>query len=78
MQTKALFADSPAACRAANLSLLAVPFRPFATSLGHAGAMQTEFARQAAHSEVGACLAAIKTLPSQQWWPRGRAALEGQ
>lgn len=54
-QVKCLFADSPAVRRAANLSLLAVPFKPFAVSAGNALVMQAEFARQATHSKVG-CL----------------------
>lgn len=56
-QVKCLFADSAAARRAANVSLAAVPFRPFAVSAAHALVMQGEFARQAAHSKVRALLA---------------------
>jgi hypothetical protein len=48
VQTKALFADSPPLRRAASLSLLAVPFRPFAVSTANTVLMQAEFARQAA------------------------------
>lgn len=44
---KSVYADSPGVRRAANLSLLAVPFRPFAVSTSNALLMQTEFARQA-------------------------------
>jgi hypothetical protein len=47
VQTKLLFSDTPGARRAANMSLLALPFRPFAVSAGHALVMQAEFARQA-------------------------------
>jgi len=52
LQIKCLYADSPSVRRAANLSLAAVPFKPFAVSLGNALVMQAEFARQARHSKV--------------------------
>lgn len=42
--------------RAASLSLLAVPFRPFAVSCANAALMQTEFARQAARHKARAFL----------------------
>ncbi|PRW50907.1 hypothetical protein C2E21_5382 [Chlorella sorokiniana] len=55
---KSVYADSPGVRRVANLSLLAVPFRPFAVSTANALLMQTEFARQAvAHKAVRADLA---------------------
>lgn len=47
---KCLYPDSPGVRRAANLSLLAVPFKPFAVSTAHTLVMQTEFARTATHS----------------------------
>lgn len=45
---------SPGVRRAANLSLLAVPFRPFLVSTAGALLVQTEFVRQAVTHKVGA------------------------
>lgn len=44
---KSVYADSPGVRRAANLSLLAVPFRPFLVSTAGALLVQAEFVRQA-------------------------------
>ncbi|EFN56739.1 hypothetical protein CHLNCDRAFT_144168 [Chlorella variabilis] len=49
---KALFADSCGVRRAANLSLLALPFRPFHVSAANTLIMQAEFARQAAGNKA--------------------------
>lgn len=51
---------SPGMRRAASLSLLAVPFRPFAVSCANALLMQAEFVRQAVKHKVG-----------RRWWQCG-------
>ena len=51
---KSLYADKPWVVRASNLSLLAVPFRPFLVSTANTLVMQGEFARQAMKHEVRA------------------------
>lgn len=69
LQVKSLFADKPLVVRASNLSLLAVPFRPFLVSTAHTLVMQGEFARQAMKHEVRA---ARKGEESEEGWREGR------
>lgn len=62
--TRTVYADSPRMRRAAALSLLAAPFRPFAVSSVNAVAMQVEFARAASAHEVRGSIALPSLLPA--------------
>ena len=67
-QVKALYPGNSWVSRAANASLLAVPFKPFVVSSAHAAVLEYEYIRQARTNKVGGW---VLPVPGCLWRIRG-------